>query len=239
MEPHNLWRRLAAEAIGTAFLLTTIVGSGIMAERLSDGNVALALLCNSAATGAILAVLIYVLAPLSGAHFNPAVTLAFLFRRDIGWSMACAYVLVQLAAAVLGVTAAHAMFDEGMFQVSTQVRSGPPLWLAEGIATFGLVFMIFGAVRVKPEVVGPIVGLYIFSAEWFTASTSFANPAVTVARALTDTFSGIHPSGVPAFLVAQVLGAAVAAGLAAWLFGQAGQAPRPRTVHARPRHASR
>lgn len=240
MEPVGLSRRLAAETIGTAFLLATIVGSGIMAERLSGGNAALALLCNSAPTGAILAVLICVLAPISGAHFNPAVTLAFLFKKDFGWSLAGAYVLVQILGAVLGVLAAHAMFDELVFQVANEIRSGPSLWLSEGIATFGLVLAIFGAIRVRPEIVGPIVGLYIASAEWFTASTSFANPAVTLARALTDTFAGIHPSGVPAFIVAQALGALAAAALAAWLFGQAPQSVRqPRSERSHPKPASR
>jgi glycerol uptake facilitator-like aquaporin len=198
-------------------LLAAIVGSGIMAERLAGGNEALALLCNSLATGAILVVLIAVFGPVSGAHLNPAVTVAFLSRGEVSAGSAIAYVGAQILGAVLGTWLAHAMFNETLFQVSLHDRQGAGLWLAEAVATFGLVLTIFGTLRWKPEATPLTVGLYITSAYWFTASTSFANPAVTIARSLTNTFAGIGPRGVPPFVVAQLLGAIAAAGLSLWL----------------------
>jgi glycerol uptake facilitator-like aquaporin len=202
----TLAQRLAAEALGTAFLLAAVVGSGIMAAKLAGGNAALALLCNTLPTGAILAVLILALGPVSGAHFNPVVTLAFLWRGDVRWPEAAAYITTQVIAAVLGTLAAHAMFDLPLWQVSHMVRTGPGQWLAEGVATFGLVLTIFTCLRGACSAIPYAVGLYITSAYWFTASTSFANPAVTVARALTDTFAGIAPANVVAFITAQLAG---------------------------------
>ena len=210
-------RRLAAECLGTALLLATVVGSGIMAERLAGGNVALALLGNTIPTGAILFVLITMLGPVSGAHFNPAVTLAFWMRREIKLNEALAYVGVQIIGAIMGTLVAHAMFEEILLQTSTNIRTGPAQWLSEGIATFGLVATILGTLRWRPEAVPTAVGLYITAAYWFTASTSFANPAVTIARSLTDTFSGIAPENAPGFILMQVVGAAIATGLMAWL----------------------
>jgi len=221
-------RRLAAEGIGTALLLAAIVGSGIMAEELASGNLALALLCNAATTGAILAVLITVLGPVSGAHLNPAVTFAFLLRREIAPRVAALYVGVQIAGAVLGTWLAHLMFGQSLWQVADTMRNAPQLWLSEAVATFGLVFVIFGVVRRRPDTVPALVGLYIASAYWFTASTSFANPAVTLARALTGTFTGIAPAGVAAFIVAQFIGALVAVPLSLWLFESPRQ-PAPRS----------
>ena len=220
----NWGRRLAAEALGTSALLATVVGSGIMAARLAEGNVALALLGNTLPTGAILVVLILGLGPVSGAHFNPAVTLAFLVRREIGVAMAMAYVAVQIAGAVAGMLAAHAMFDLPLLQESTKVRTGAAQWFSEWVATFGLVSTIFCVLRFRAEAVAYAVGLYITAAYWFTASTSFANPAVTVARSWTDTFSGIAPAHAPAFVLAQLIGALSAAGLCGWLV--TGPAPR-------------
>jgi glycerol uptake facilitator-like aquaporin len=200
-------RRLAAEALGTAFLLAAVVGSGIMGERLAGGNAAIALLANTAATGAALAVLIAIFGPVSGAHFNPAVTLVAVLRREMGIAEGAAYVLVQTVFAVAGVWLAHLMFALPILEVSTKLRSGPGQAVSEFVATFGLILTITGGVRTKPAAVPALVGLYIAAAYWFTASTSFANPAVTLARALSDTFAGIHPSSVPMFLVAQILGA--------------------------------
>jgi len=213
----TLSRRLVAECLGTALLLATVVGSGIMAERLAGGNVALALLGNTIPTGAILFVLITMLGPVSGAHFNPAVTLAFWLRREIKLNEALAYVGVQIIGAIMGTLVAHAMFEEILLQISTNIRTGPAQWLSEGIATFGLVATILGTLRWRPEAVPTAVGLYITAAYWFTASTSFANPAVTIARSLTDTFSGIAPENAPGFILMQFVGAAVATGLMAWL----------------------
>lgn len=206
-------RRLFAEALGTGLLLATVVGSGIMAERLAGGNVALALMGNTLPTGAMLAVLILIFGPVSGAHFNPAVSLCFALRGTSDWRMFGAYSIVQIAGAVLGVWVAHLMFDMPMLQFSGTVRSGSGQWLAEAVATFGLVLTIFGTLRSRPDAVPFTVGLYITAAYWFTASTSFANPAVTLARTLSDTFSGIRPVDAPAFIAAQFLGAL--AGLAA------------------------
>lgn len=204
---YSLPQRLLAETLGTGFLLAAIVGSGMMAERLADGNVALALLGNSLATGAILVVLITMLAPLSGAHLNPAVSFVFWLRRELPSYEAAAYVGAQLAGAALGVVAAHAMFEAPLVQVSDSARSGFAQSFSEGVATFGLVLTILLTLRAKPAAVPVGVGLYIVAAFWFTASTSFANPAVTIARALTDTFTGIRPEDVAGFLIAQVVGA--------------------------------
>ncbi len=211
-------RRLAAEGLGATFLLAAIVGSGIMAERLSGGNLALALLCNAAATGAILVVLIAVLAPVSGAHLNPAVTFSFWLRRKIVGRVAVLYAGMQIAGAVLGTWLAHLMFGQEVLQIAAAERIGAALWLSEAIATFGLVLVILGAQYRRPEAIPALVGLYIASAYWFTASTSFANPAVTIARAFSDTFAGIAPFGVPAFITAQMLGALIAVPLSSWLF---------------------
>ncbi len=198
-------------------LLATVVGSGIMAERLADGNVAIALLGNTIPTGAILVVLITALGPVSGAHFNPAVTLAFALRREIGASLALIYVAVQVAGGIFGTLLAHAMFEETLWQLSMNTRTGGAQWLAEVVATFGLVATILAALRWRPDSVAWMVGLYITAAYWFTASTSFANPAVTVARSLTDTFSGIRPVDAPGFIAAQFLGAALATLILGWL----------------------
>jgi glycerol uptake facilitator-like aquaporin len=210
-------RKLAGEFIGTAFLLATVVGSGIMAERLADGNVAIALLGNTIPTGAILYVLITVFGPVSGAHFNPAVTLVFALKRDMASRSAMAYVTAQVAGGILGVIAAHGMFEAPIWQYSAHVRTGPAQWLAEFIATFGLLATIFGALKAKGQPVALAVGLYITAAYWFTASTSFANPAVTIARSLTDTFSGIRPEDMPWFIIAQLLGAVAALVVTGWV----------------------
>ena len=224
LEAFDPVRRLAAEALGTALLLAAVVGSGIMGERLAGGNDAIALLANTLATGAALVVLITVFGPLSGAHFNPAVTLVFAFRREIGWRLAAGYVAVQGAAGAVGVFAAHAMFAEPILQASTKLRDGPAQAFSEAVATFGLVLTILGTLRFRPGFTPAAVGLYITAAYWFTASTSFANPAVTIARSLTDTFAGIAPTSAPAFIAAQLAGAAVAAILAGWLLRSADQA---------------
>jgi glycerol uptake facilitator-like aquaporin len=218
MTPATAGRRLLAEGLGTAFLLATVVGSGIMAERLAGGNVAIALLGNTIPTGAILVVLILVFGPVSGAHFNPAVSLAFALRRELPWARLPAYGAVQLLGAVLGVWAAHVMFDVPLWQVSSTVRTGGGQWFAEFVATFGLVTTILGCRIAAPAAVPVAVGLYITAAYWFTASTSFANPAVTIARALTDSFAGIAPGDVAPFIVAQLAGAAAAVALGGWLF---------------------
>ena len=211
-------RRLVAEALGTALLLAVVVGSGIMGERLSGGNDAIALLGNTLATGAALVVLITILGPISGAHFNPAVTLALLLRRELSPGLALAYVAAQVAGAVVGVFVAHAMFAEPILQVSTKLRDGPAQAFSEFVATFGLLLTIFGAQRFRPDFTPTAVGLYITAAYWFTASTSFANPAVTLARSLSDTFAGIAPTSAPAFIAMQLVGAVVATGLCGWLF---------------------
>ncbi len=213
----NLARKLVAEALGTLLLLAAVVGSGVMAENLADGNDAVALLGNTLATGAILAVLITMLGPVSGGHFNPAVTVSFLVRREIGPGIAAAYIGVQLVGALAGVALAHLMFDIDVVQVSTKARTGVGQWLAEAVATFGLVATILGTLKARPSAVAAMVGLYISAGYWFTASTSFANPAVTVARSFTDTFSGIAPMDAPAFIVAQFAGALLAAGVMGWL----------------------
>jgi glycerol uptake facilitator-like aquaporin len=211
-------QRLAAEALGTAFLLAAVVGSGIMAQRLAGGNVALALLGNTVSTGAILVVLILVFGPVSGAHFNPAVSFAFTLRRLLSWREFGGYVVAQLVGGILGVLAAHAMFELPLWQVSMTARSGFGQSFAEFIATFGLVMTIFGCFARAPGAVAYAVGLYITAAYWFTASTSFANPAVTVARAMSDTFAGIAPAGAPAFILAQLLGTLAGLALSRWMW---------------------
>ncbi|HTV28818.1 MAG TPA: MIP/aquaporin family protein [Xanthobacteraceae bacterium] len=207
-------RRIAAECLGTAFLLAGVVGSGIMAAKLAGGNGALALLCNTLATGAILTVLILTFGPISGAHFNPAVSIAMALRHEVPWRMAGLYVAAQIIGGIVGVLAAHAMFELPLWQVSLTVRTGPGQWLAEAVATFGLLLTILGTRSAYA------IGLYITAAYWFTASTSFANPAVTIARALSDTYAGIAPADVLAFIAAQAIGASAATVLANWLFQQ-------------------
>lgn len=213
-------RRLAGEFLGTLLLLATVVGSGIMGEQLSGGNAAIALLGNTIATGAILVVIILMFAPVSGAHFNPAVTLTFLLRREIPPAAAAAYCVTQIVAGLAGVWLAHAMFGLEIIQASEHARSGFGQWLAEGVATFGLVATILAVLRSRPDLVAFAVGLYITAGYWFTASTSFANPAVTIARAFTDTFSGIQPDHVPGFIAAQLVGAALATWSLGWLLSE-------------------
>lgn len=210
MAPPSLSQRLLAEALGSAFLLATVIGSGIMGAKLAGGNLALALLGNTLPTGAILVVLILILGPVSGAHLNPAVSLAFAVRGELPWRETGPYVTAQVVGAVAGVWAAHVMFDMPVLQVSATVRSGPGQWFAELIATFGLLLTIFGCVARASASTPYAVGLYITAAYWFTASTSFANPAVNLARSLSDTFAGIEPRSVPAFIVAQLAAVAVA-----------------------------
>ena len=208
--PFDLTRRLVAEGLGTALLLAIVIGSGIMGERLAGGNTAIALLGNTLATGAGLVVLITIFGPLSGAHFNPAVTLVFAVRREIGLRLAAGYVVVQIAGGILGVWTAHLMFAEPVLQVSAKLRDGPAQALSEGVATFGLIATILGSLRFRPDATPTMVGLYITSAYWFTASTSFANPAVTIARSFSNTFAGIAPSSAPAFIAAQIIGSLLA-----------------------------
>jgi glycerol uptake facilitator-like aquaporin len=216
----SLPQRAFCEGLGTAFLLAAVVGSGIMAQKLAGGNGALALLCNTLPTGAILTVLILVFGPLSGAHLNPAVSIAFALRGALPWSTAAVFIVAQVLGAVAGVWTAHLMFDLPVWQLSVTARTGSGQWLAEAVATFGLVLTIFGCVARTPASVPYGVGLYITSAYWFTASTSFANPAVTMARALSDTFAGIAPAGVAAFILAQLAGMLVAVFLSRWLWGE-------------------
>jgi glycerol uptake facilitator-like aquaporin len=213
----SLGRRLAAECVGTAMLLATVVGSGIMAERLAGGNVAVALLANTIATGAALVALILTFGPISGAHFNPAVTLADAWQGGIEWFDVSGYIGVQILGAYAGVAAAHVMFELPLFFASQHVRSGPSQMFSEFVATFGLLAVIWGCVRSRSAAVPFAVAAYITAAYWFTASTSFANPAVTLARAASDTFAGIRPADAPGFIVAQLLGAAAATGLFRWL----------------------
>jgi glycerol uptake facilitator-like aquaporin len=213
----SMLRRVTGEALGTAMLLVVVIGSGIMGERLAGGNVAIALLGNTLATGAGLVVLITIFGPLSGAHFNPGVTLVFALRREITWPMAGIYIAAQVIGGVLGVWMAHAMFAEPILQVSTKLRDGPAQAFAEFVATFGLIAAILGSIRFKPDATPMIVGLYITAAYWFTASTSFANPAVTIARSLSNTFAGIAPGSMPMFIVAQLVGAVTASILFQWL----------------------
>lgn len=215
----RLQRALAAEAVGSFFLFAAVVGSGIMAERLAGGNVAVALLANTLATGAMLFVLIAMLAPVSGAHFNPAVSLVMLLRQEIGGRDFAGYVVTQIAFGILGVWAAHLMFDLPVLQLSGKARTGIGQWAGEAVATFGLILTIIGTVRHRREWVPATVALYIVSAYWFTSSTSFANPAITVARSLSDSFAGISPRDVPAFIFAQMAGALAGAMVARFLFG--------------------
>ena len=214
---NSLPRKLAAEFIGTAFLLATVVGSGIMAENLAGGNVAIALLGNTIPTGAILVVLITMLGPISGAHFNPAVTLVFLIKKVLTKREALFYVAIQIAAGLIGVWVAHLMFEESLFQTSDKIRTGGAQWFSEGVATFGLIFTILATLRVREEAVAISVGLYITAAYWFTASTSFANPAVTIARGFSNTFAGIRPQDIPWFITAQLLAAVCALVFCNWL----------------------
>ncbi len=214
----SLIRKLAAEGLGTAFLLATVVGSGIMAAKLAGGNTAIALLGNTIPTGAILVVLISTLGPISGAHFNPLVSLASLVNRSMKPGEVAAYIAVQVVGALLGVFIAHAMFDLPLLQASTTVRSGGAQWLAEVVASFGLLTVIYLSVRNAPQQVAMNVGLYITAAYWFTASTSFANPAVTLARSFSDTFAGIRPEDVLGFILAQLIGAALAVAVDRWVW---------------------
>ena len=211
-------KKVAAEFLGTAILLAAVVGSGIMGVKLGGGNVALALLANSMATGAILFVLITILGPVSGAHFNPAVTLVMVLKGEIEGKAAWGYGLAQVTGGIAGVLAAHAMFDLALLQTSVTGRSGAGQWFSESVAAFGLVVTILGTVRFAPEKVATAVGLYILSAYWFTSSTSFANPAVTIARAFTNTFAGIAPGDVAGFIVAQLAGALAGMAVGGWLF---------------------
>ena len=211
-------RRLSAEALGTAFLLIGVVGSGIMAQMLSPDNTGVALLANAIATGAILYVIITIFGPVSGAHFNPAVTLVFVMRGELTGLEAMAYIVTQIAAAIIGVWVAHAMFDLPIWQLSGTVRSGPNQWFSEVVATFGLVLVILGGIRHASHAVPPLVAIYITGAYWFTSSTSFANPAVTIARSLSDTFAGILPGNIALFIGMQLVGALAAALIARHLF---------------------
>jgi glycerol uptake facilitator-like aquaporin len=220
----TLARRLVCEGLGTAFLLAAVVGSGIMAQKLSGGNDALALLGNTLPTGAILVVLILIFGPLSGAHFNPAVSIAFALRRELAWPDATAYIAAQIVGGIVGVWTAHLMFELPVWQVSLNVRSGAGQWLAESVATFGLLLTILGCAARTPAAVPYAVGLYITAAYWFTASTSFANPAVTIARSISDTFAGIAPAGVAAFIGAQLAGMLAAVVVAHWLWAEPARA---------------
>jgi glycerol uptake facilitator-like aquaporin len=231
IETFPLSRRLAAEALGTAILVATVVGSGIMAERLAEGNQAIALLGNTIPTGAILVVIITILGPISGAHFNPAVTLVFAGRGEFPWNEVAAYIVVQCLAGICGTVVAHLMFDLAPLAIGTTSRSGASQWLAEAVATFTLVLAILGGLRYAPQAIPWVVGLTITAAYWFTSSTSFANPAVTLARGFTTTFAGIAINHVPGFIAAQLVGAAAAAATCAVLFarssGRLGKAVEP------------
>jgi glycerol uptake facilitator-like aquaporin len=211
-------RRLAAEGIGSFLLFATVIGSGIMAEKLAGGNVAVALLGNTMATAAMLFVLITMLGPISGAHFNPAVSLVMALRRELAWRDVLPYIFVQIGFGVLGAWAAHLMFDVPILQVSTHARTGTGQWTGEAIATFGLILTIIGTARHRPQWIPASVALYITAAYWFTSSTSFANPAITIARSLTNSFSGIAPIDAPMFIVAQLIGALAAMLVTAYLF---------------------
>ncbi len=210
-------RKLFSEWLGSFLLVAVVIGSGIMADRLSGGNVAIALLGNTIPTGAILVVIILVFGPLSGAHFNPAVTLAFALRRDIEKTTALLYVLAQVIGGISGAMVAHIMFELPLLEASDTARSGVSQWVAEFVATFGLVATIFGCLKARPEAVPYAVGLFITAGYWFTSSTSFANPAVTIARTMTNTFSGIAPADAPAFILAQLIAASVAVVVFGWL----------------------
>jgi glycerol uptake facilitator-like aquaporin len=222
----SLAKRLAAEGLGTALLVATVVGSGIMGEKLADGNAALALFGNTLPTGAILVVLILALGPISGAHFNPAVSLVMGLRKAHPWREFLPYAAAQIVGGCIGTLIAHGMFDLPLFEIAIKARTGRAQWFAEFIATFGLILTILAVSRFKGEAIAVAVGLYITAAYWFTASTSFANPAVTIARALTDSFSGIAPGDVPMFIVAQLAGALAALGVMSWFFSTS-RAPAP------------
>ena len=215
---NNFYRALVSEWLGTMFLLAAVIGSGIMAENLAAGNMAIALLGNTIPTGAILVVLITILGPISGAHLNPAVTIAFLLRGEIQPRLALAYVGVQIVGAVCGAILAHFMFELPLIQESTKLRTGMAQWGSEFVATFGLLATIFGTLRWRAKAVPMMVGLYITAAYWFTASTSFANPAVTIARSFTNTFSGIFPEHALGFIIAQLAAAVIGAYILRWLF---------------------
>ena len=223
MPNFDLPRRLAAEALGTALLVATVVGSGIMAESLTK-DVALALLGNTLPTGAILVVLIAVLGPISGAHFNPAVTAVFALKRELTPREALLYIAAQVAGGIIGTMTAHAMFALPLWEASLKIRTGGAQWLAEGVAAFGLVVTILAGIRFERASVPWLVGLYITAAYWFTSSTSFANPAVAIARSMTNTFSGIRPADLPGFIAAEFCGALAALMLVSWLLGAAGEA---------------
>lgn len=231
----SLARKLAAEALGTLLLLAIVVGSGVMGESLADGNAAIALLGNTIATGAGLVILILIFGSVSGAHFNPAVTLAFLLRREIAPGLAVAYMAVQIAGGIAGVLLAHAMFDLDILQQSLKARAGAGQMIGEATASFGLVLTILGCLRFRPESVPYAVGLFITAGYWFTSSTSFANPAVTIARTMTDTFAGIRPADAPGFIFAQFAAAGLAALLAGWLFAATAPGYRARDEGAAPR----
>ena len=216
----DMTRRLVAEALGTLILVMAVVGSGIMAEKLGGGNQALALLCNTIATGAVLYVIITIFAPVSGAHFNPVVSLAAALRGELEWRSTFAYAVVQIAGGCVGALLAHLMFGLDLIQLGSTARAGLGQWTGEFIATFGLIATILGCVRFKPEAVATAVALFITSAYWFTASTSFANPAVTIARSLSDTFAGIAPRDAPGFIAAELFGALAGAYLFGWLFAK-------------------
>ncbi len=214
----SLAQRAISEGLGTAFLLAAVVGSGIMAAKLAGGNNAIALLCNTLPTGAILVVLILIFGPLSGAHFNPAVSLAFVLRGALPWSVAGLYIVAQVLGGIVGVWVAHLMFEQPVWQLSMTDRGGAGQWLAEGVATFGLLLTIFGCIARKSEATAYAVGLYITAAYWFTSSTSFANPAITIARSLSDSFAGISLAGVVPFIIAQLVGMLAATALSRWLW---------------------
>lgn len=216
-DTYSLVQKLAAEALGTAFLLATVVGSGIMGETLADGNVAIALLANTIATGAILVVLITIFGSISGAHFNPAVTLHFCLQKDLSAGQATAYIMTQIIAGIIGVMAAHIMFVQPIASDFVTPRNGLGQWTAEFIATFGLVATIIGCIRFRPDLVAFAVGLFITAAYWFTSSTSFANPAVTIARSFTGSFAGIQQTDVIMFIIMQILGALTASLVMTWL----------------------
>jgi glycerol uptake facilitator-like aquaporin len=236
MNPFDLKRRLAAEGLGTALLVAVVVGSGIMGERLAGGNAAIALLGNTLATGAALVVLILIFGPISGAHFNPIVSLCFAFQRQIKWIELPAYITVQIAGGILGTMLAHLMFDLPLVMASSNVRTGIGVWAGEVVASFGLLATIFGCLRSRPEAVPYAVGLFITAGYWFTSSTSFANPAVTVARSLTDTFSGIRPADIAGFIAAQLVGALLATVLYNWLWVR--RAKNHSTISASPERAA-
>jgi glycerol uptake facilitator-like aquaporin len=223
VRPASLPRRVAAEALGTGLLVATVVGSGIMAEKLADGNVAIALLGNTIPTGAILVVLILALGPISGAHFNPAVSLVIAVNGGLRWRELGPYVATQIIGGCLGTLAAHCMFELPLLQIATKARTGPAQWFAEFLATFGLLVTILALVRFRVDAIPMAVGLYITAAYWFTASTSFANPAVTIARSLTDTFAGIAPGDAPMFVLSQAIGALAGMMLMAWLLEPEGE----------------